>query len=231
MALQGMIVETPTRERRPGQPTKLTFETQTALVGLLSQGVSVKDACAGVGISQGAYYDWLERAEDDPENNALYVQFSQAVTRARENAKRTAIAAVYSSLVPRIQTTRTTEVITDQRADDEGKVYTHTHTVARTTHADVLPDGRIGIEYLKRRSPDEWSDKLQINVKLEVVLDAVKVLNDVGADPTDYFKTTIELVRQFAALGVDANAFLRGALERAQTQALTAGSTADNEGG
>lgn len=74
--------------------TILTPELQKQIVDNLTLGVTVQDTCALVGISLAAYYGWVRRGEKPGQTNPVYVQFAQAVTRARVEARRAAIVTV-----------------------------------------------------------------------------------------------------------------------------------------
>lgn len=102
---------TPKRKRRSrkpkptGRPSKIdqtvkvvnpktgrqkTVTVADAIVLCLDAGCTIDQAAGTVGISSRTIYDWLARAEehaeseDVPKGEESYLQFSQAVTRARE---------------------------------------------------------------------------------------------------------------------------------------------------
>lgn len=61
-----------------------------AIVLCLEAGSTIETAAGTVGISSRSIYDWLARAEEHADSDSIptgeekFVQFSQAVTRARE---------------------------------------------------------------------------------------------------------------------------------------------------
>ncbi len=138
------------------RPTKLSDKTQKQLVNLIETGVPITDACSFVGIANSTYYDWVRRGIDgDP----AYSEFSDAVSRAREAAKVTAIGTLRSAMAPTRTISKTTETFTETRVDSKGEPYEYKRVTERHTVTVIPGDWRAAIEYLKRRYRDEWSEK------------------------------------------------------------------------
>lgn len=138
--------------------TKLTPEIIRTLDELLSIGNTDKVACAAAGISTSSFYSWLKQGEDALRGQ--YVDFLDMVTRARAKALETAVAAVHSGMVGGKTVEEYTELITETRTGKDGKPYkfeTQKTTRRVISHA---PDYKAGIEYLKRRDPEHWSEKI-----------------------------------------------------------------------
>lgn len=76
-----------------GRPTILTDELRDELCAHIESPMAVRHACAMVGISERTFYNWMERGEDD-DASPEFVQFVQAVGRARARAAQTLIDTI-----------------------------------------------------------------------------------------------------------------------------------------
>lgn len=71
-----------------------------AFIAVLSTGCSIETAAATVGVAKQTVYDWLARAEEHrdsspvPKGEQIYLDFSDALTRAREQVVTVALAGV-----------------------------------------------------------------------------------------------------------------------------------------
>jgi hypothetical protein len=87
------------RESKPpnlrGRDTKLDKEVQDALVRLISQGSTIRDACAAASIAASTYYVWRQRGEVEP--LGIYSDFVQALDQAVAAAKVALISSVHKS--------------------------------------------------------------------------------------------------------------------------------------
>lgn len=129
--------------------SKLTPETIRTLEQLLSDGNTDKDACAAAGIHPATFYDWLKQGEQA--TRGKYSEFSDAVTRARATARQRAVAAIRHALVGFERKETYTE-----RIERDGKVFEKTSIKT----IQEAPDWRAAVEYLKRRDPEHWSEKI-----------------------------------------------------------------------
>lgn len=77
-----------------GRPTKLTPELQRDFVRMLQLGNWIETACDFVGIHPDTYYDWMRRAEAGGARNRIYVEFSEAVRKARAGAEAESVARI-----------------------------------------------------------------------------------------------------------------------------------------
>lgn len=107
--LQGEIVEF-----KASHPRKLTPEVHETLVYHIASGKPVLVACGLVRVSKSAFYEWIQRGEDDPEGPcgqfALDVAEAQAAFKARildqwynlgvETKQWTAMATLLERLFP-----------------------------------------------------------------------------------------------------------------------------------
>jgi hypothetical protein len=92
------------------RPSSLTPALVDAVAGVVRVGARRKDAALALGVSERAYYKWLERGnreisrlaatgEDEPNpTEELYVQFVQASTKAWAEAKVTAITTIRQAM-------------------------------------------------------------------------------------------------------------------------------------
>lgn len=175
-----------------GRKSKLTPALQKQIVKLLEQGNSVEDVCSQIDITDRTYYNWRERGEaaaklldedsaaDLADDELPFLQFLQATTRALQNAKVKAVGALYKAIEGYKTVEKTTVVFQETRYRDrkdgeeseggeegkEGEKQPYLYERVRTSTKTIqhAPDPRTAIEYLKRRYPDEWSDRLRIDV-------------------------------------------------------------------
>lgn len=165
-----------------GRKSKLTPALQKQIVKLLEQGNSVEDVCSQIDITDRTYYNWRERGEkaaaeleadpdaDLPEDELSFFQFFQATTRALKNAKVKAVSAVFKSIEGFRTVEKTTVVFRETRyrkgkkEDDEPEPYNYEQIKTSTKTIQHAPDAHTAIEFLKRRYPDEWSDRVRIDV-------------------------------------------------------------------
>jgi hypothetical protein len=138
------------------RPSKLTDKTQAKIVACVEKGATVADACAVSGVSETAFYEWMQRGR---EGDTGYAEFADAVTRAREAAKVTAIETLHSAMLPTRTVSTTKEVYTETRVNMYGSPYEYKKATERTTVTVAPGDWRAAVEYLKRRYREEWSEK------------------------------------------------------------------------
>lgn len=189
------------------RPTKLDKKLQNRIVKLIRSGVSIADTCAAVGIAESTYYDWMAQgaAGDDP-----YSEFSEAVNRARNHAKVTAIGTIHTAAQPYTQRSKTVKTYTETRlrkAVDEttGKPievpYEHREVSESVTVTYMQGDWRAAVEYLKRRYPDEWTDRLHLDDWRTDAIAAIK-RGEITYDALEELFDTSLAAELFAAAGV-----------------------------
>ena len=166
------------------RPSKFNANLVQQLEALLGAGNTIEDACAVVGITRQTLHNWKTesarlRALADETGTCLItldqvgiLTFLDVLTRAQARATVMAVMAVRSGLVPSTQVDTTTEKITETRFrknKETGKeeAYLYTYENVRTVVREIPPDPRIGIEYLKRRKPEEWGDRATIRHEWE----------------------------------------------------------------
>lgn len=118
---------------------KLMLEENPGLIDdickFIQMGCSVKDACEAAGISQTAYYEWLERAKG-PNPSPIFTEFADRTSRARAESKATLVGVLKSC------------AIGEPIFNDAGEV------VGRKNK-----DWRAAAHMLACRYPDEWSER------------------------------------------------------------------------
>lgn len=140
----------------------MTDPVQKEIVRLLELGVTIADTCAHAGIGERTYYDWVRRGEAGEEP---FQQFSQAVSRAHGAAKVKAIETLRTAMSPYNTTRTTTETFTETRLGRDGKPYDYKRVKQSKTVERMQGDWRAALEYLKRRFPDEWTERHQVTGK------------------------------------------------------------------
>lgn len=177
--------------------TKLTDSVQSKLVKLISTGVTVVDACSVVGIGERTFYDWMERGETGDE---AFAQFSQAVSRARNEAKVVAIGTLRTAMSPYKERSKTVETFTETRLTRDGNPYEYKRETKRETVTTYPGDWRAAVEYLKRRFRDEWSEKSIVE------FDWRRELEEAGLNPDAELERLIEEFTKHVEAGAPADA-------------------------
>lgn len=77
-----------------GRPSKLTPETQAAIVAAVEEGNYPEVAAESEGVNGRTYYRWMQQGESDAPEDEPYRQFRQAITRARAKAERSMVGIV-----------------------------------------------------------------------------------------------------------------------------------------
>lgn len=131
---------------KTGRKTKRQPAVLTKLLKALSDGCTVRAACASAGIGEEAFYRWKEE----------FSEFSEAVTRAEDLAE-----AEYTAAMKVAATGGVLEKVTVRELSDGLKET----TVERM-------DWRAAESWLKRRRRDEWSERIEQqhsgSMKLEI---------------------------------------------------------------
>lgn len=162
-----------------GRPTSLTKPIQEEICKYLRLGVTVENICNYVGIADRTYYLWLAigRACDSGEEHQNkpktakaqepYLQFFQAVTRAQAEAHVNAVIALRGGMTAAITEEEWTETFSETRIrkgkDGESVPYTYARTKKTVKVIHHPPDPRIALEFLKRRDPRNWSDRITLD--------------------------------------------------------------------
>lgn len=172
-----------------GRKTKLDKTVRGKIVKALKAGVTVADACQYAGVAEATYYNWIERGKAaEPE----FLEFLEAVTRAKVDAKVTAITTLRAAMSPTVSRTKKTHRVTETKENVYGKPYEYKLVDEVETETAIPGDWRAALEYLKRRAPDEWSEKyiLELNLPTELLkrfVDATKAAGISAGDALEAF--------------------------------------------
>lgn len=159
-----------------GRKSKFTPELRKSIEKLIANGGTDVDVCRAVGIDNSTLYLWLAignaiindevhaRKPETEDEQLPYVEFVEAVSRARAKAQLLAIAAFRSGLLPSKIVQTFTETITETRLKKDGTEFEYKKTIERTSITKNPPDWRAGEAWAKRRDPDNWSGKDQLDV-------------------------------------------------------------------
>lgn len=165
------------------QPQRLTESLLINLEQRLSIGCTIEVACGSVGITRQTFYNW-KRASAEwcalgdanprlpvPIEIVPILTFLTRITRAQANAAAVATAAVYSGLIEHrtVEMEPYTHYETRFYEGKDGKQvqYVHQETRLRPVEHIRPPDWRAGIEFLRRRHPDDWNPPSKVEVSFE----------------------------------------------------------------
>jgi len=171
--------------------SKYTPELVKKIIDALAVGATHEDAFTNAGISHQTFYHWLNTKGD----------FLEAVNRAQTNAHLAAVGAIRYAIQGHPEESTTTETYTETRLDKKGNPYDHKRTVTKRTVAHVAPDWRAAIDYLKRRDPEHWSDKLNITIEggltVEFVNRIVRQMVEAGIEsPSQAFEEYVNAIHR-----------------------------------
>lgn len=171
------------------RPTKLNPDTAQTIIDHIAGCATYKAAAEAAGISYDTFNNWMRRGREDrawcdahPNACVLmeelaFVQFFDAVTRAQARALTGASRSVHEGFMGAVAREFVREVITEPVRDKAGNLVLEannepkmfTRTIEREVVKQKEPDWRAGIEFLKRRDPENWSDKLIIEAMIKHV--------------------------------------------------------------
>lgn len=148
--------------RTRGRPSAFTRERRNRILELIEAGNHLRTACNVAGVSHTTFYKWLNRGEDAREEaertgqppadaEAVYVEFVDAVSRARARAESKAVSVVQRAMVGGFILSE--EPLQDANGDPVLSPSTGEVLYKRTYSQ---PDGRLALQYLERSRPGEW---------------------------------------------------------------------------
>lgn len=145
-----------------GRKGKYTPELAAEITKLLAGGCIIADVCLKVGISQDTYFKWIKR----------YPEFSESVNRAKADANVGAALSIRKAMMPHDVSSGTTKTISETRLrkvrDEHGQISEVPYQYTKTERSETVSsefDWRAALEFLKRRDPDNWSERLIIKVE------------------------------------------------------------------
>ena len=89
-----IVTKTTPQRARKGRPTKLTKKVQEAIVESVRNGNYIETAAKAAGVSKQTFYNWRARGEEGGRDDAIYVDFLDALTRAEAEAEERAVKAL-----------------------------------------------------------------------------------------------------------------------------------------
>lgn len=147
-----------------GRKTKYAPEIAKRIADLISSGCIIEDVCAKVGIAQSTYFKWL----------IDHSEFSEMCNRAKADANVNATLILRKAMMPHDVSSETTKTITETRLrkvrDEQGQISEVPYQYSKTERSNTLSnefDWHAALEFLKRRDPDNWSEKLIIKIDPE----------------------------------------------------------------
>lgn len=157
------------QEKRGAKPL---FEgdpkTLEKVIQYLSIGISNRGACAQAGISETAFYGYLQKAREDNDCPEQIKEFADNVTRAKEQANNKAVIAFRSGMDEQNVQEEIVETFSETRLrknkDGSETPYTYTKTTKRIVNRKNPPDWRAGKDWLVLRDQENFSTKAAVDV-------------------------------------------------------------------
>lgn len=177
-----------------GRKSKYTPELVKQITDVLAGGATIRDACAHVGITENTFFTWVNTKSE----------FSKSVTYAQQQARLAAVLAIKQAVRGVQQTSNTTETFTETRTrlNKAGEVvpYDYKRTAVKQTVTNLAPDWRAAIEYLKRRDPEHWSERQQIEMTLkghvEILAKVIQEAESAGISASDLFNNILAEIHE-----------------------------------
>lgn len=175
------------------RPTKLNKTVQNKIIKVLRTGVSINDACAYVGIDETTFYGWMRRGEAGEQE---FLQFFQSVNRARNAAKVKATNTLHAALSPTVGRSKITDTFTEDRTDSFGHLSQYKTVKEHEVVTSYPADWRAAVEYLKRRYPDDWSEKriLELGISPELLKRLEDVAKQANVPASQLFENMINAI-------------------------------------
>lgn len=174
-----------------GRPTLLTPERQAKIVELLRGGNYIETAVTLAGINKQTHYNWINRAQaelnrlaestnpddDVAEEERIFVDYLDAVTRARAEAEAANVAVIQRAArgyeVRRVRTFK----------DQKGEIT----KIEEITFREHKPE--LALDFLERSFPDRWKRQSRHETvgdgggPVQVAATVQYIMPDNGRDP------------------------------------------------
>lgn len=131
-------------------PRKLTAAVQTAILEAIERGCIYRDAAIQAGIGERTLRRWRDTGEKALGGKLF--KFVAALADAEARARAKVSEGLHHGLTERVTVTRSH---TRQVFAKDGK--TLKEVIVEKWTEEVLPDGRLQLEYLNRRDPEHWA--------------------------------------------------------------------------
>jgi len=180
------------KPNKPGRPSKYEPDTVAEIIKLLSEGCIVENVCAKTGIGVSTFYDWIIE----------YPEFSEKVTRAKADALVGAVQSLRTAMLPHDVTSKTVKMFKETRLRKArvniGTEAKPKYAISEVPYEYTKPeqgqtvtnefDWRAALEFLRRRDPDNWTERLIIKVEPE----QEKVLKELGLSASEAWNQFIQ---------------------------------------
>lgn len=140
------------------RPTKYNATIAGEICQLLAVGAIVEDICKKVNLDINTFYAWQKRFPD----------FADAVSRARSEANIGATVVLRRAMAPHDDTRTVTKNFTETRIDAKTREpyeYHRVEVIEEVTH--LQGDWRAALEFLRRRDPEHWTERLIVVLQPE----------------------------------------------------------------
>lgn len=161
---------------------------------LLAAGALIGDVCQKVGVPAPTYYQWQKN----------HPEFKEAVEKALGEANIGAAVVIRRAMAPYDEVSTTTKTRTEtklrKKADGSQEPYNWVSTTTLNTTTHRQGDWRAALEFLKRRDPEHWADKMLVVVEPE----HLSTLDAADISPQMLWKLSIALVQSLTAGNMNA---------------------------
>ena len=131
-------------------PRKLTVAVKAAILKAIEGGDTYRDAALCSGVGERTLRRWRSMGEKVTDGKLYELAAALAASEARARAK--VAKGLHRGLTEIMTVTRTHS---KKIFESDGKTIKEVH-VERWTE-EVLPDGRLQLEFLNRRDPEHWA--------------------------------------------------------------------------
>lgn len=161
-------------KKRPGRKPKYCRAIVLKICDEIAAGATNKEAAELGGISEGIFYDWINRKPE----------FKESVKKAHEAHDKNAVAQVKASLFKRAIGYKIQETKTEFAGTKDGQIYVK-HQV--TVDKEIAPDVAAAVFWLCNRDPANWKNKQNTSIdgSIGVQGDAPVIMFGSGASEVD----------------------------------------------
>jgi len=180
--------------------TKYTEKLADEICQLLSTGALIEDVSLKLGFSRNTFTNWCNK----------YPDFGAKVNKAMADAKIGANVVIRRAMAPYDETTVTTKTRTETKLkrnkDGSQEPYNWVSTTQLNTVTHHQGDWRAALEFLKRRDPEHWADRLIVVVEPNqlALLDAAQMT------PSILWRLTLALAQACISNGLDVRSSFNG---------------------
>lgn len=163
-----------------GRKPSLTPQAWKIIKDCLEKGFTREMAAAKAGMHVSTFQKY--QAENK--------EFSEMVHTALQFAHEKAVEAFRSGLEDAKEYKVTERTFKETRLDGEGKPFVYAETTTTKETTTRAKDWRAGAEWLKRRDPKNWADRLIVdfNLDIELVYKLAQEIAALGDDPKEWVK-------------------------------------------